>query len=225
MWSLPDRQLYRGREELFRFFGGDSGRPGAMSMLWHHLVFDARRQIGIGEFTFAYGSQVHGGVVLQVRAGRIHRWREYWYESPLPYPAFAGDSAFADGGAGEPSHLMEAVARAWNESDVEQAAALFTEDAIYLEPPDKQRYQGRAALRDFFASTARVALMRMTWHHLAEDSARGVAAGEYTFEWNGRKLHGIAFAQLEGDRIRRWREYQYPSTLDWEAFVKESRFE
>jgi hypothetical protein len=90
----PDRQLYRGREELYLFFGGDAGRPGAMSMVWHNVAFDEVRQIGLGEFTFSYGSQVHGAVVLQVREGRIHRWREYWYESPLDFTTFAGESAF-----------------------------------------------------------------------------------------------------------------------------------
>ena len=63
----PDRQVYRGREELYRFFGGDAGRPGAMSMTWRNRVFDDQLQIGFGEFTFAYGSQVHGSVFIELR--------------------------------------------------------------------------------------------------------------------------------------------------------------
>ena len=66
--------------------------------------------------------------------------------------------------------------------------------------------------------------MTMTWHHLANEPASGVSAGEYTFEWSGRKLHGIAWAQIENGLIRRWREYQYASELDWEAFVGKSRW-
>ena len=216
----PDRQVYRGREELYRFFGGDAGRPGAMSMTWRNRVFDERLQIGFGEFTFAYGSQVHGSVFLELHEGKIRSWREYWYESELPYATFAGGSAFSrDAGRAEKTGVFNELARAWNEGDADAGAALFAEDAVYLEPPDRQRYEGRRALREFFAETARAGPMSMTWHHLAFDPSSGVGAGEYTFEWNGRKLHGIAWAQIENGLIHRWREYQYPSELDWEAFT------
>jgi hypothetical protein len=40
----PDRQLYRGREALYEFFGGISGRASPMTMTWHHLLFDETRQ-------------------------------------------------------------------------------------------------------------------------------------------------------------------------------------
>jgi ketosteroid isomerase-like protein len=220
----PDRQIYRGRGELYRFFGGGAGRPGAMSMTWQNRVFDERRQIGFGEFTFGYGSQVHGSDFLELRDGKIQSWREYWYESDLEYPAFVGDSAFARAvaRAEKPGALTE-LAEAWNEGDPDAAAALFAEDAIYLEPPDRQRYAGRSALRDFFAETARGGPMSMTWHELVFDPSSGVGAGEYTFTWNGRTLHGISWAQIEGGLIRRWREYQYPSELDWEAFIGVAR--
>jgi hypothetical protein len=46
----PDRQMYRGREELYRFFGGED--PPRMEMRWHHVVFDEDRQVGAGEYTF-----------------------------------------------------------------------------------------------------------------------------------------------------------------------------
>lgn len=81
----PDKQLYRGREALFRFFGGEKGRPGAMEMTWHHLAFDEGRQIGFGEFTFEYGGKVHGIVIARIAGGRNRNWREYWYESPLDW--------------------------------------------------------------------------------------------------------------------------------------------
>jgi ketosteroid isomerase-like protein len=216
----PDRQVYRGREELYRFFGGDSGRPGEMSMTWRNLVFDEGRQLGFGEFTFSYGSQVHGAVVVKLRDGRIHRWREYWYESELPYAEFAGESAFLPRVSEAPTkNLLETLAKAWSESDAEAAASLFAEDAVYLEPPDRQRLRGRDDLREFFAETARIAPMSMTWHRLVVDPATGIGAGEYTFRWNGRILHGIAWAQFENGLIRRWREYQYSSELDWDDFI------
>ena len=36
----PDKQIYRGRDALYRFFGGEQGRAGQMTMQWHHLAFN-----------------------------------------------------------------------------------------------------------------------------------------------------------------------------------------
>lgn len=90
----PDRQLYRGREALFRFFGGEQGRKGQMSMQWHHLAFDPALGVGFGEFTFTYGSTVHGVAVVRMREGLIANWREYWYESPLTWTEFTRQNSF-----------------------------------------------------------------------------------------------------------------------------------
>lgn len=90
----PDKQIYRGRAELYRFFGGDQGRRDAMSMTWHHLLFDPEQQIGVGEFTFVYGTPVHGMVIVRVRDGKISNWREYWYESPLGWAEFTRTNPF-----------------------------------------------------------------------------------------------------------------------------------
>ena len=79
----PDKQVYRGHDALYSFFGGPEGRPGQMTMRWHHLAFDESTQIGFGEFTFTYGSTVHGITVVRLRRGKIANWREYWYESAL----------------------------------------------------------------------------------------------------------------------------------------------
>lgn len=84
----PQKQVHIGREALFTFFGGSAGRPGAMSMQWHRTMFDAHHQQGMGEFTFRYGSQVHGVALMDVRNGLISQWREYWYSSELPFHEF-----------------------------------------------------------------------------------------------------------------------------------------
>ncbi len=60
----PDKQLYKGRAALFKFFGGNEGRKSQMKMTWHHLTFNPRTQIGTGEFTFEYGGKVHGMVIV-----------------------------------------------------------------------------------------------------------------------------------------------------------------
>jgi hypothetical protein len=40
--------------------------------------------------------------------------------------------------------LMQTIAEGWNEGNARQAADCFSQDAIYVEPPDKQLYRGRA---------------------------------------------------------------------------------
>lgn len=90
----PDKQYYSGREALFQFFGGESGRAGKMSMTWHHILFDEEKQIGAGEFTFTYGDSVHGVTMIKVIDGLIGNWREYWYASPLSWVEFTQKNRF-----------------------------------------------------------------------------------------------------------------------------------
>jgi ketosteroid isomerase-like protein len=90
----PDKQLYKGRAELFKFFGGNEGRTSAMKMTWHHLVFDEEKQVGAGEFTFEFGNKVHGVAMIKVTEGKISNWREYWYESDLDWEKFIGENKF-----------------------------------------------------------------------------------------------------------------------------------
>lgn len=90
----PDKQLYRGREALYKFFGGSAGRKAQMKMTWHHLIFNDKTRIGAGEFTFEYGSKVHGVAVVKIKNGRISNWREYWYESTLDWQKFTENNPF-----------------------------------------------------------------------------------------------------------------------------------
>ena len=108
---------------------------------------------------------------------------------------------------------LDSVAAGWNSNRADPAASCFTEAAVYLEPPDRQLYRGRPALREFFAaSIAPPRPDRMRWHSIAFDSLRQVGFGEYTYR--GRQnYHGIVVVHLEGGLIRSWREYQYGSPL------------
>ena len=63
-----------------------------MSMSWHHLLVEG--EIGVGEYTYRGERQFHGIVIVQLRDGRISRWREYERESALPFDEFAGPSLF-----------------------------------------------------------------------------------------------------------------------------------
>ena len=86
---------------------------------------------------------------------------------------------------------------------IEKAQRLMREqrvDAIYIEPPEKQLYHGRAELYEFFGGEAGTDLpMKMIWHHLAFDEGEQVGFGEYTFQMHGR-YHGIVVVKLEAGR-------------------------
>ena len=91
----PDKQLYKGRKELYKFFGGDEGRKSEMKMTWHHLIFNKKTKVGAGEFTFEFGdSKVHGVAMVKIKNGKISNWREYWYESELDWDAFTENNKF-----------------------------------------------------------------------------------------------------------------------------------
>ncbi|MDN5211895.1 nuclear transport factor 2 family protein [Fulvivirgaceae bacterium BMA12] len=121
--------------------------------------------------------------------------------------------------------LLWRVAEGWNNGDARAAADCFTKDAVYIEPPDQQLYQGRDELFEFFGGTeGRADPMNMTWHHLIFDEEQQIGTGEYTFVYKGRLSHGIVIVHLSKGKIRRWREYQYRSTTKWADFIGQSAF-
>ena len=90
----PGKQLYRGREALFEFFGGKESPPPKMSMTWHHLVFDEKTQTGAGEYTFQGNRRYHGIVIVRLASGLVARWREYQTQSDLSWEEFARATRF-----------------------------------------------------------------------------------------------------------------------------------
>ena len=121
-------------------------------------------------------------------------------------------------------HLMRTIADGWNEGNAGKAANCFSTDAIYVEPPEKQLYHGRAELYEFFGGDAGTDIpMHMTWHHLAFNETAQVGFGEYTFEMHGR-YHGTVVVKVESGSIKHWREYQYQSELTWDKFVSQNPF-
>ncbi len=116
--------------------------------------------------------------------------------------------------------LMQAVAESWNAGDTERGLSCFTDDAVYMEPPDRQRYEGRAELDAFFGGE-NPPPMSMTWHHLLVEGDIGV--GEYTYRGE-RQFHGIVIVRLRDGRISRWREYERESALPFEEFAGPSLF-
>lgn len=122
------------------------------------------------------------------------------------------------------NQLMRTVAHGWNEGNARKAADCFSEDAIYVEPPEKQLYHGRAELYEFFGGDGGTDLpMKMTWHHLAFNAEEQIGFGEYTFQLHGR-YHGIVVVKIEDGLIKHWREYQYRSELSWQEFTSHNPF-
>ena len=68
--------LYQGREAIERLFVGRGDGP-SVRMAWHHLAFDADAQVGFGEYSLEKFGRCHGVVVVRLRGGLIHHWREY----------------------------------------------------------------------------------------------------------------------------------------------------
>jgi ketosteroid isomerase-like protein len=102
--------------------------------------------------------------------------------------------------------LLAAVAKGWRAGDALRAASCFTLDAVYLEPPDGQRYRGRDELYAFFGGESPPA-MSMQWHHVVFDEMQQVGVGEYTFQGR-RRYHGLVLIHCRDGLISHWREYQ-----------------
>lgn len=90
----PDKQVYRGRAELFEFFGGDKGTDVPMKMTWHHLAFNEETQVGFGEYTFQMHGKYHGIVIVKLENGLVRFWREYQYKTGLDWEQFSRLNSF-----------------------------------------------------------------------------------------------------------------------------------
>src|ERR1700752_2826872 len=120
--------------------------------------------------------------------------------------------------------LMQTISDGWNEGNARKAADCFTEDALYIEPPDKQIYHGRDELYEFFGGDDGTDIpMNMTWHHLAFNAQEQIGFGEYTFEMHGR-YHGMVVEKIESGLIKYWGEYQYKTELGGEEFTSHNPF-
>jgi ketosteroid isomerase-like protein len=117
------------------------------------------------------------------------------------------------------SELMERLARGWSEQDREAALSCFTEDAVYMEPPNLQFYVGHDQLRPYFDALEPGTTMQ--WHRLWFEGESQSGAGEYTFAFAGAPSadHGVAVVELRDGLIARWREYQRKGPPAFEAFA------
>ena len=84
----PDKQCYRGREQLRAYFGALT--EGTYLDL-HGVWFDEDRQVGCVEFSFGVRGHAradHGAIVVALQDGSIAEWREYVQPGPADFAAF-----------------------------------------------------------------------------------------------------------------------------------------
>lgn len=114
--------------------------------------------------------------------------------------------------------LMRRLGEAWSTQDTELALSCFTEDAVYMEPPDVQLYVGHAQLRPYFAALTPGTFMR--FRALAFDEDEQTGAAEYVFGGEEQPMadHGVAVVELHGERIGFWREYQRKGPASFDEF-------
>jgi ketosteroid isomerase-like protein len=115
--------------------------------------------------------------------------------------------------------LMNRLADGWSRQNTEQALSCFSEDAIYMEPPEIQFFEGHDQLRPYFAALKPGTFMR--FHNLWFDESRQVGAGEYSFGEAGDAQvdHGVVVVELRDGRIAFWREYQQKGPAAFDRFL------
>jgi len=120
--------------------------------------------------------------------------------------------------------LLQIIADGWHEGNARTAADCFGQEAIYIEPPEKELYHGHSELSEFFGGDSSPDIvMKMTWHHLVFNEEEQIGFGEYTFEMH-RRFHGIVMVKTEIGLIKQWREYQCPTELNWEEFTSHNPY-
>jgi ketosteroid isomerase-like protein len=85
-YADPLRYSMLDRPSLRAFFEDDEGRD--QSTVWHTVVFDEERQVGVAEYTYEGSQRYHGVALVRVAGGRITHWREYQHVDPRPWDDF-----------------------------------------------------------------------------------------------------------------------------------------
>lgn len=116
-------------------------------------------------------------------------------------------------------NLMERIALGWNTKNAKLSVECFSNNAIYIEPPNKQLIKGKEELYQYFGGDSG-ADMKLTWRNLFFNEEKQTGAGEYTFEMNETIHHGVAVVDIEDGKIKFWREYDVSGNLSYDDFLK-----
>jgi uncharacterized protein (TIGR02246 family) len=115
--------------------------------------------------------------------------------------------------------VLQRLADAWAALDGDRAAELFTEDAVYMQPPEEQLFVGRDQLRTYFGPLDPGTYLRLDNVWFDAEMQRG--ACEFTFGVDGQEEadHGVAIVDVADGRIRAWREYLVKGPADQARFL------
>lgn len=115
--------------------------------------------------------------------------------------------------------LIQRLADAWGALDGDAAADLFTDAAVYMEPPDEQLFVGRDQLRAYFGPLDAGTYLRLDNVWFDEGTQRG--AVEFTFGVGEQAIadHGVAIVDVADGRIGAWREYLVKGPADQGRFL------
>lgn len=91
-YADPLRYSFENRQDLRAFFENDEGLE--QSTVWHNVIFDEERQVGVAEYTYDGTWCYHGTVWIRVQDDLITHWREYQHTDPREWEDFACGTAF-----------------------------------------------------------------------------------------------------------------------------------
>jgi hypothetical protein len=115
--------------------------------------------------------------------------------------------------------LMESLAGAWETLDAERAVECFTADAVYLQPPDLQFYEGHDQLKAYFGALTPGTYL--DFHNEWFDEASQVGCVEFSFGVRNAPEadHGTIVVVVRNGLIAQWREYVQPGPGDFARFI------
>lgn len=102
--------------------------------------------------------------------------------------------------------------------NAEIVAEIFTTDAVFIEPPDRQLIVGHEQLRPYFLAVD--PHQYLTFHRCWWDGDNQRGACEYSYGIAGMPdaEHGMIVVEFEAGRIAKWWEYNVPGAADFLTF-------
>lgn len=118
--------------------------------------------------------------------------------------------------------LLHRLADSWADLDNTAAALCFTEDAVYMEPPDVQLFVGRDELTAYFSPLT--AGTYLAFHGIWFDEPSQTGAAEFSFGVSGAETadHGVVVVGMRHDLIASWREYPRKGPASFTRFTARS---
>lgn len=115
--------------------------------------------------------------------------------------------------------LLQRLADSWAQLDTTAAAGCFTEDAVYMEPPDVQLFVGRDELTAYFSPLEEGTYL--DFHGIWFDQPSQTGAAEFSFGVRAAEIadHGVVVVALRDDLIASWREYPRTGPASFSAFT------